>query len=233
MASTSVTMTIPEKDASLQVLTSIMEKLNKEEQQKLEPHLSEIQEHIIKLVEDVPEEKVKRKRREAIFAAAVYDTFLQYQPHTQTKISVRVIAECLGLKSVPVNSAWLALFDHRVKLEPDKLERARGKSKNPKHLISEVMTNLKRAVPQTSEKLSTWFSDIEKDATDLFGLLDKDILKDYPLDELAAAAVYGVIRKQGKPMIPLSRQDASLLCGTSQATIFKLWADFFRDEDEA
>ncbi|MHA1423549.1 MAG: hypothetical protein ACTSSD_15790, partial [Candidatus Thorarchaeota archaeon] len=229
MASTSSTMAKPEMDASLQVLTSIMEKLSKEEQQKLGPFLSDIEGQILRTIEGVPEEKVKRKRREVIFAAAIYDTFLQYHQHTRTKVSLTIIAESLGLKATAVNSAWLALFDNRIKVDVERIEPIRGKSKNPKRLTSEVISNLKHAVPQASEDLDRWFTDVEKEAKELIGFLEKQALADYPPDMLAVGAVYSVIRRQGKPLVPLIQLDASLMCRTSLATISKLWVDIFHE----
>lgn len=227
MTSTSSTMIVSERDASIQVLSSIMEKLNKKEQQKLNSFLPDIEAHILKTIGNVPEDRVKRKRRETIFAAAIYDTFLQYQQRTTIKVNVTCIADSMGLKPCAVNKVWLSLFDTRIKINLQCLERVRGKSKNPKNLVTEVVTLLNDAIVENSKKVRKWFASVETEAKELLGLLNDQSLKDYPPDILAVVAVYGVIRRQGKAMVPLSQLHASLLCRTSSSMISSVWLEVF------
>ncbi len=227
MASTSRTSVIPERDASSQVLSPILERLDEESLKRLEPFIPEIEQQLVRTIEGVSEEKLNRKSREGLTSAAIYDTFLQFEHLTKVRVRTEFIAESLGILPSVVNYTWRHLFDYRVRLDAGRIECINGRGKNLHQLISEVVRTLLRAVTEKPSGIKEWFASVEEQARDLIQFLNKEQLTQSPPDILALVAVYGVIKNQGKPMVPLSQRMASLVCGMSSAMVSKVWLEVF------
>ena len=229
MASTSRTSMIPERDASSQVLSLILERLDEESLQRLEPFIPEIEEQLVRTIEGVSEERLNRKSREGLASAAIYDTFLHFEHLAKVRVRTEFIAQSLGILPSVVNYTWRHLFDDRVKLDAGRIECISGRGKNLHQLISDVVRTLFRAVMEKPSGIEKWFASVEEQARDLIYFLDKEQLTQSPPDILALVAVYGVIKNQGKPMVPLSQKQAGLVCNVSPQMISLVWTELFND----
>ena len=225
MASTSSMSAVTKEDS--QVLSPILERLGEEVRQRLEPFISEIEEHIQRTVSMVRPEKLKRRSKEGVLSAAIYDTFLIFEKRTKVRIRNKFIAECLGVQMFVVNQNWRDLFDDRVKIERHRIVSVFGSSDDPVKLISEVVQVFLDALVEKIPRVEEWFALVEEEAKDLLKCLDRKRIMDYPPEVVAATAVYSVIQCEGKPMVQLSQRDASLTCSFSQAMVNKVWLELF------
>ncbi len=225
MASTSSVIT--KRDTDSQVLAPILDKLDKESLKKLEPFIAEIEEHIQQTVASVPENKRKRRGREAMMSAAIYDTFRVFEKRTKVRVRSEFIADSLGILMSVVNQNWRILFDIRVKLDRRHIEIISGESEDPDKLISEVVQSLQEALDEKTPEVQAWFNIIEEEAKALLMCLDRKRMMDYPPEIVAVAAVYGVVHCKGKPMVQLSQKIMSLTCSFSPAMISKVWLALF------
>ena len=227
MASTSSTCVNTKRDADSQVLSPILDKLDEESLKKLEPFITEIQEHIQQMIASVPQKKLRHRSREGMMAAAIYDTFLIFEQRSKVRVRSEFIAGCLGIHTSALNKNWRVLFDTRVKLNWQRIECVTGCNENLDELISEVVQSLHDALEEKTLELLSWFTKIEEEAKDILECLNKRRIIEYPPEIVAATAVYGAIQNKGKPMVQLSQRDLSFTCSCSPPMISKVWRKLF------
>ncbi len=227
MASTSSTNVTTKRDADSQVLSPILEKLDEKSLKKLEPFITEIEEHIQQTVASVTHKKLRHRCRDGVLSAAIYDTFLLFEKRTKVSVRSEFIADCLGVLTSVVNQNWRVLFDIRVKLDRNRIEIITGKSVDLDELISEVVHSIHDAVEEKTPELLSWFTKIEEEAKDILKCLNKRRIIEYPPEIVAATAVYGAIQNKGKPMVQLSQRDLSFTCSCSPPMISKVWRKLF------
>ncbi|MBA7563143.1 hypothetical protein ES708_04796 [subsurface metagenome] len=225
MASTSSMTT--KRDTESLVLLPILEKLDEESLKKLEPFLTEIEEHIQQTVSSVPQKKLRHRNREALMSAAIYDTFLAFEKRTMVRVRSEFIAECHGILMCVINQNWRVLFDARVKLDNNRIEIISGKSQDIDKLISEVVHSLQDALEEKTPELQKWFTKIEEEAKELLTCLNRERFGDYPAEVIATTAVYGAVQCEGKPLVQLSQKIMSLTCSFSPQMIGKVWKELF------
>lgn len=229
MASTSSTSMTTKRDADSQVLSPILEKLDEESLKRLEPFITEIEEHLQQTVAGVAQKKLRRRSREVMVSAAIYDTFLIFEKRTKVRVRSEFIGECLRILTSVVNTNWRALFDNRVKLDINRIECISGQSEDIDELISEVVQSLHDGLVKKTPEIQKWFTKIEEEAKDLLMCLDKGRIIEYPPEIVAVTAVYGAIQSEGKPMVQLSQRDLSFTCTFSPQMISKVWKDLFHE----
>lgn len=225
MASTSSVIT--KRDTDSQVLAPILEKLDEKSLKRLEPFIAEIEKHLQQTIASVAQNKLRRRSREVMISAAIYDTFLIFEKRTKVRVRSEFIGECLGILTCVVNMNWRALFDNRVKLDRNRIEIISGKSEDIDKLVSEVVQSLHEALEEKTPEIQKWFNIIEEEAKDLLMCLDRRRMMDYPPEIVAVTAVYGVVQCKGKPMVQLSQKIMSLTCSFSPAMISKVWLALF------
>ena len=143
------------------------------------------------------------------------------------KIRTESIAESFGILNSLVNTTWLRLFDNRVKLDVGRIECLNLKGRNPKRLVNAVIDSLQGAIQEKPPGILDWFASVARDAKNRIHLLDRELDKAYPPDIVATVAVYGMIKNQGKPIVPLSQKEAALVCNISPQMISKVWSELF------
>ncbi|MHA1929188.1 MAG: hypothetical protein ACTSV2_11500 [Candidatus Thorarchaeota archaeon] len=220
---------ITKRDTDSQILSPILDKLDEESLKKLEPFISEIEEHIQQTIESVPQNKLKQRKREAMISAAIYDTFLTFEKRTAVRVSVEFIADCNGILMTAINQNWRSLFDTRVKLDGSRIELISGKEQDLVRLISEVVKSLQDALEKKTPEIQQWFVNTEEEAIDLLTCLNRERLADYPAEVIAAAAVYGAVQCDGKPLVKLSQMDVSFTIPFSPQMISKTWKEIFQE----
>ena len=225
MASTSSTSMTTK--VTSQVLSPILEKMDEDSLKKLEPFIAEIEEHLQQTIASVAPNKLRRRSREVMISAAIYDTFLIFEKRTKVRVRSEFIGQCLGILTCVVNMNWRALFDNRVKLDNYRIEIITGKSVDLDELISEVVHSIHDAVEEKTPELLSWFTKIEEEAKDILKCLNKRRIIEYPPEIVAATAVYGAIQNKGKPMVQLSQRDLSFTCSCSPPMISKVWRKLF------
>ncbi|GAH12228.1 unnamed protein product, partial [marine sediment metagenome] len=223
----STSSVITKRGADSQVLSPILDKLDEESLKRLEPFIAEIEEYIQQTVSSVPQNKLRRRSREALISAAIYDTFLVFEKRTKVRVRSEFIAECFGILMSVLNQNWRVLFDIRVKLDRNRIEIISRESEDIDKLVSEVVQSLHDASEKKTPEVQEWFTTIEDKAKDLLLCLDRRRIQNYPPEIVAVTSVYGVVQCEGKPLVQLSQRIMSLTCSFSPAMISKVWLELF------
>ncbi|MGY5872519.1 MAG: hypothetical protein RTV72_09755 [Candidatus Thorarchaeota archaeon] len=218
---------MPERDASSQVLTLIIEKMNEEDRKQVDPFIPEIEEHIQQRLAEVHPRRTTRRKMEAVRAAAAYDAFLMFENRTKVRMRTPMMAKALGVPVPRINTTWKVLFDVRVMIDRSRLERIYTTDESAGERVSMVIQTLMRALEENTKESEEWFSEIEKEAISLVEQVNHE---GHHPDVVAGAAVYGAIKYDTNiPAAHIAQRDVAYACCYSSAMISKVWLDLFNE----
>lgn len=213
-------------------MTVLIQGFSEEQREKLSQWVVSIEDTAEAKIQNLHRQmpnKLKRKNPEVLAAAAIYDTFLEYESRTDVKLGLNLMQNSLGLTGCSINNAWSRLFDNRVFVRGSflhlKYEEREGKLDD---VISNVIQALKKAADSPTEEALKWLHEIRKEALEISSTIPSYSQDRYDVLLVASAVIYAAAKQHvGKMMFQFGQRELSLLASTSPAMISKCWLDIF------
>lgn len=211
------------------MMTRLLESIPDEQKEKLAQWIGEIETAAEEKVQELTEKQLKKRNREAVAAAAIYDSFLQFESRTDVQVGFNQMQTALGRSACSINTAWKRLFDNRVYLRGESLDMVLTERDGTVYdAISKVIHALKRAAEKITQEAVKWLEEIETEAIELSKTIPSSTIDRYDALLIAITTIYTAIQwHHGKAMIPIGQKDLSLLAATSPAMISKCWIELF------
>ncbi|TFG34897.1 hypothetical protein EU527_00915 [Candidatus Thorarchaeota archaeon] len=230
MASISIRMqTTFEKSSVIDIVTTICDNLDQNARSQVMPWIPQIEEYAIHLIDNLRPKDTRRRKREVMLAAAIYDTFLEFESRTRTKIRLPLLQKVLSLKMCSINSTWISLFDIGATLSMELMDSIRlTTGQTIDDAIPLIINQLSRAAQDKSEHITEWLRTIERDALELNNNLNKEVYSNYDPIIIAVTLVYAAAKFfHGKMAIKITQRDLANLSGFSSSHVSKCWIDLF------
>lgn len=228
MASISSTRVTAERDVVSKSMPVLLDSMSEEERQQLDQWLSEIEEYAQQSIARLKNIQVSRRRPEIIAAAAIYQSFLEFENRTQVQVRIPFISKSLGITPCATNEAYRALFDRRVKIQSHRVGCIRMSSEVPTNLVMEIVDSLQNALEEQTSRTADWLVSVQAEAISMVGSLTDAQRASYDPDVLAAAAIYGAIQMQpSRDVVQVAQKDIALTCRCSAAMVSKVWLNLF------
>ncbi|MHA1136417.1 MAG: hypothetical protein ACTSSE_08025 [Candidatus Thorarchaeota archaeon] len=217
------------------VMTRLIENLPDDQKENLTHWIEDIETTAEEKVRKLDPKQIKKRKPEAVAAAAIYDTFIQFESRTRVKIGLIQMQTALGQTACSINTAWKRLFDNRVYLRGEFLDVIYTENDwTVSDAVSNVMQVLRRAVETPTPEATTWLAEIEKESIELSKTIPSGVTDSYDSLLVAITVIYTTIQLyHGKRMIPIGQKDLSLLAATSPAMISKCWIEFFGERNKS
>ena len=212
-----------------EVMTRLIESLTDDQKEKLNQWTKSIEDAAeVKVLKLIPKQ-LKKRKPEVVAAAAIYDTFLEFESRTKVKVGLNQMQKVLGQSACSINTSWKRLFDNRVSLKGEFLDLVyTERDGTVTAAISNVIQALERAVEQPTSEAMTWLEAIHAEAIELSKIISSSNATKYDTLIVAITTIYAAIqRHHGKMMIRIGQRDLSLLASTSPAMISRCWIEFF------
>ena len=207
------------------IMRSVIEKLDDDEQESVSPWSRQIEEYAESLLRKLAPSHFKRKKREVVVAAAVYDAFLEFESRSNVRTSLQLLHEILGRSECSINSAWKNLFDNRCSLRGNLLEMPYSeRDSSLSETVTNVVQNIRKAVDNLDADTRKWLEEIEIEAKELSMSLPQSITENFDTLTIAITLAYAAMKlHHGKMKIRITQRNLSLLASLSPSIISKCW----------
>jgi hypothetical protein len=217
-----------ERDAVSQSTSLLVKNMNDEARERLEQWIPEIEEHAVRSIAELPYILAARRRPEILAAAALYQAFLEFESRTGLAVRTPYLSEALGIKLCSLSEAYGKLFDRKVRVLHHNIECIQMLSDDPADLVKEVIASLVSALEEQNPTAADWFAEVQEDAIVMVDSLKKQQQGTYEPDVIAAAAVFGAIRRQtAQEVVHVAQKDIAQTCRFSPSLVSKVWLEFF------
>ena len=211
------------------IMTQLVDRFTNEQRKQLSQWVKAIENTAETKVQNLDTKQLKRQDPDVVAAAAVYDTFVEYESRTNVKVGLSLMQRALKRTMCSINNAWKKFFDNRVFLLCESLEL--GYIEGDATLsdaISKVIQALTRALDSPTKEAVKWIKEIETEALELATTLLPSSIERYDILLVANAMIYAAAKQHiGKMIVQLGQRELSLLASTSPAMISKCWLDLF------
>lgn len=228
LASISIGMqTTFERNSIADAVNRILENLDNNAKSKVTPYIPQIEEHALQLIDNLRPKDTRRRKGDVVIAAAIYDTFLEFESRTGVLIRLPFIEDTLGQRRCSINSTWTNLFDDRVTLLPERLVSIRlRKDQGIDDAIVLVVERLAKAIHDKQQHVIDWLEEIKIGSIELIDRLPNTYTSVYDPLVIAVTIIYAAVKfYHGKMAIKISQRDLADLSGFSTSLVSKCWVE--------